>query len=451
MSTHDAAFMRDVAPPDRGSLWAQLFVFITLGLLAARLFRLVNRYAVNIFFWDQWDFYNATLFQHHSLWQMFKWQHGPHRQGVGAILSWIIEPLFHWNSRAEAFLAATIFVLAALLALYVKKRLYGPLTYSDVLIPLLFLTPLEYESLFGSTNLSHGPLPLLLLVIYCLGWIYESYFLVLLINFLLIYTGFGFFIGIITPILLVFDYVRGRRAEQPASFGVFLTALLMALASLASFFIGYKFDPAAGCFRPFSAPILQYVHYVNLIFANFTGIRGAGTFPTMVGGLIVLWISITLVALLAATPAERGHPKLVGSALLMFSLLFCVSAALGRLCLGVETAQSSRYVPYLIPAFLGLYFATLGYRSRTARIVCIVALLAMAASATLVIRIGDRSMMAQYHRVKDDWRQCYLERHDIEQCDTLTGNKIYPWPNPQLKDKLDYLEKNRLNLYATRN
>jgi hypothetical protein len=445
--------VRDAAPVNRGSLWARLFVLITAGLLAARLFRLVHRYAVNIFFWDQWDFYNATLFEHHSLWQMFRWQHGPHRQGVGAILSRIIEPLFHWNSRAEAFIAWAIFVLAALLALYVKKRLYGPLNYCDAIIPLLFLTPLEYESLFGSTNLSHGPLPILLLMIYCLGWIYESYAWLLLANFLLIYTGFGFFVGVITPILLTFNYVRGKRADPPASFPVFLTALFIALASLASFFVGYKFDPAAECFRPFSSPLLGYLHYVNLIFANFSGIRGIGLLPTLVGSLIVLWVVVALVALLAAIPAaeaESGHPKLVGSALLMFSLLFCASAALGRLCLGLETAQSSRYIPYLIPAFLGLYFFALGYRSAIAKAVCIIPLFVIAASATLVIRIGDRSMMAQYQRVKNDWRQCYLQRHDIGQCDALTGNKIYPWPNPQLKDKLDYLEQNKLNLYAAR-
>ena len=257
MSTHDAAFMREITPPNRGSVWARLTVFVTFGLLAARLFRLVNRYAVNIFFWDQWDFYNATLFQRHSWWQMFAWQHGPHRQGVGAILSRIIEPLFHWNSRGEAFLACVPFVLGALLALYLKKRLYGPLTYSDALIPLLFFTPLEYESLFGSTNLSHGPLPILLLVVYCLGWVYESYAWLLVANFLLIYTGFGFFAGIITPVLLTFDYVRRRRAEPPASLTVFLTAQVIALGSLGSFFIGYKFDPAAGCFRPFSSPPLD--------------------------------------------------------------------------------------------------------------------------------------------------------------------------------------------------
>src|SRR5580698_10053421 len=96
-------------------------VFITL---AVRLFRLTARYAVNIFFWDQWDFNDATLFQKHNLWEVFRWQHGPHRQGMGGLLAALIEPLFHWNSRTEAFVATSLVVVAGLAILLLKYRLF---------------------------------------------------------------------------------------------------------------------------------------------------------------------------------------------------------------------------------------------------------------------------------------------------------------------------------------
>jgi hypothetical protein len=439
--------------------WPLLFVLLTTALVGARLFRLVNRYAVNILFWDQWDFSNATLFQKHSLWQMFRWQHGPHRQGVGAIVSWLIEPMFHWNSRAEAFLACAIFVIAALLALYLKKRLYGAITYVDAVIPLLFLTPLEYESLFGSTNLSHGPLPILLLIIYCIGWlqprILVRYAWILITNFLLIYTGFGFFIGVITPVLLVLDYYGHKRiAVDGPTAPVALAGLLIAVGSLLSFFFGYKLEPAAACFKPFSEPLTGYLHYVVLMFVNFAGVKGAGALATGLGGLILIWSGAALLAALRGTLAKKEGTQaqgMVGAALLIFSLLFCANTALGRLCLGLLTAQSSRYVPYLIPAFLGIYFFCLASSSKTVRLVGTSAVVVIAMSAALPVRIGDRSMMAQYQRVKGDWRQCYLQHHDIQQCDALTGTKIYPWPESgHLKEKLDFLEEKKLNLYATR-
>ncbi|HZS28413.1 MAG TPA: hypothetical protein VFB76_14375 [Candidatus Angelobacter sp.] len=439
--------------------WPLLFVLLSTTLVAARLFRLVNRYAVNILFWDQWDFSNATLFQKHSLWQMFRWQHGPHRQGVGAIVSWLIEPMFHWSSRAEAFLACAIFVLAALLALYLKNRLFGPITYADVVVPLIFLTPLEYESLFGSTNLSHGPLPILLLMIYCIGWtqpgVRVRYAWILITNFLLIYTGFGLFVGLITPVLLVLDYRINNRAGRPGpALAGSLAALLIAVASLLSFFIGYKLDPAAACFKPFSEPLLQYLRYMDLMFVNFTGIKGLGIFPALLGGLLLAWTTIALLIALTELLARREEADaahMVSAVLLVFSLLFCANTALGRLCLGLLTAQSSRYVPYLIPAFLGIYFSCLGSRNRSLKTAGTIVFLAIAVSAALPVRIGDRSMMAQYHDVKNNWRECYLQHHDIGQCDALTGTKIYPWPESgHLKEKLDFLEEKKLNLYAAR-
>src|ERR671925_2294797 len=71
---------------------ASLVVAVAFAFFAARMFRLISKYAVNIFFSDQWDFNDATLFQKHTIWQMFAWQHGPHRQGLGALFSKLVEP-----------------------------------------------------------------------------------------------------------------------------------------------------------------------------------------------------------------------------------------------------------------------------------------------------------------------------------------------------------------------
>ena len=69
-----------------------LLVAAVTVLLSGRLFRLISRYAVNIFFWDEWDLKAVTLFQKNSLWQMFNWQHGWHRLGIGALIEKILNP-----------------------------------------------------------------------------------------------------------------------------------------------------------------------------------------------------------------------------------------------------------------------------------------------------------------------------------------------------------------------
>lgn len=127
-------------PAQKQSFWILSLVFLATIALAARLLTLISRYAANVFFMDQWDFNDATLFQPHSLWEMFRWQHGPHRQGLGAVISFLIEPHFHWNSRCESFLAGAMVILAALCALWLKQRLFGALTVFDVCIPVIFLS-----------------------------------------------------------------------------------------------------------------------------------------------------------------------------------------------------------------------------------------------------------------------------------------------------------------------
>src|SRR6266446_1769393 len=79
-----------------------LTVTTVFVLLLARLFGLVDRYSVNVFYGDQWKFDEATLFQKHSWLEIFRWQHGPHRQGLGGIHAmkhlrcWASSPALAW-------------------------------------------------------------------------------------------------------------------------------------------------------------------------------------------------------------------------------------------------------------------------------------------------------------------------------------------------------------------
>src|SRR5499425_2660591 len=154
----------------RASLWSLALVLSAAAALSARLLLLISRYAANVFFMDQWDFNDATLFERHSLWEMFRWQHGPHRQGLGALLSYFIEPHFAWSGRSDSFMAGAVVIVAATSALLLKRRLFGSISAWDICIPLIFLTPLQYEALFITANLTQGPIPLLLILLYCAAW-----------------------------------------------------------------------------------------------------------------------------------------------------------------------------------------------------------------------------------------------------------------------------------------
>ena len=271
-----------------GSIWQPFFVLGVCLVLAVRLFRQVSQYAVNIFFSDQWAIHEATLFQKHTLWEMFHWRYDAHRLGVGGLLSYFLEPHFRWNSRGEAFLATAIVTIAAFCAIYLKTRLWGPICLFDLAIPAIFLTPAQYESLWVTPDYAHGPLPLLLVVLYCVALTCERaavrYTLVLIVNFLALYTGYGLLMGIITPAWLLLEYYSKRTAHQPAS--MVLLAFAISVVSLASFLIGYAPESFVDCTSLVpSSPVTYVTFFLGMLAHNF-GARGPQiiSIPTGDGG-----------------------------------------------------------------------------------------------------------------------------------------------------------------------
>jgi hypothetical protein len=102
----------------------------------------------------------------------------------------------------------------------------------------------------------------------------------------------------------------------------------------------------------------------------------------------------------------------------------------------------------LIPGVLGIYFHILAKTRGHKRLFFLAIIFLIAPGA-----------IQRYHKelegfsaMKHDWKLCYLEHEDIQFCEQATRFQIYPWPeNIGLKEKLAYLKKNALNLYAAGN
>jgi hypothetical protein len=443
----------------KASEWAVVAVGLAFVVFAARMFVLISRYAVNIFFSDQWDFNDATLFHHHSLWQIFTWQHGPHRQGVGGLFEKLVDSMFLWNSRTESFFVGGVIVTAALFALYLKRRLFGELSVTDVVIPAILFIPAQWETLFVTANFAHGPFPLLLLLLYCLSWTLRKralrYPLVLILNFVTIYTGFGLFLGVLTPALLLFDH----WSETPANrlpMAHFVTTLVIALLSLGSFFLGYRFYPAMDCFsiQPFRPKV--YAAFVDLMFASQFSIKGTHGPYLILGGMVLVGVLIALAfAVLRLLRRQTGEIATSGStgqlailAMTAYSLLFCLNTAYGRQCGGLLLALSSRYVIYVEPAMLGVYFQVLNVRQQYVRKSLLFGFLLAVVVASFR---ADRPEMEHIRRIKQTWKTCYLQTEDTQQCDKAAGYPIHgltPVEPGHLEEKLRYLKQTHTNLYS---
>lgn len=420
----------------------------------------INTYSVNLLVWDQWDLYEA-FFKPHTWLEIFCWQHGPHRQGVGFFLTKIVADLSGWNTRIEAFAIGAIVFLAMVIALILKRRLINSLSWFDVAILLIFLTPLQWSIFASVPNLSHGSAPLLLLMCYCMAWTLAlpgiRYATVLTLNFLLIYTGFGLSAGVLTPILLAGDCLGIHRYGKRQDLGWPLAGVLISLISAASFFIDYTFAPSVPNFQ-FPIPAYwQYPVFTAVMLANFFGVKGAGAASFITGSAIMLtmiWVCVFHLRHLARRyAAGKGFSR--GSALdrivvvlTTFTLLFCTFTAIGRISLGLSAGQASRYIPYLIPGFLGIY---LHLSSRTADKLrpCLLAVTVfLLIAATFPLRTADYQTLVWLTQSKTRWKQAYLQSGSVEASNRATGFKVYPdAARTNLEQKLTYLKDRKLNLF----
>jgi hypothetical protein len=434
-----------------GPVWA---IAVAIAALGTRFFLVIEKYAVNVFFYDQWE-YMTPFFRHRpSISELFFLEPagGPIREGLGLLPDKFLYPLTHWNVRGDAFIVGGSIFAAMLLALLLKRKLYGPLSYSDIAIPVIFLTLQQYEAMVGTPNPAYSGFPLLMMMLYCLALLIRNrlmgYSLIFVLNVLLNYTGWGFFMGVVTIGVFLLQCYWSWRHLSSAPFVYALAGLLVAAASFASFFIHYTFFSGVDCL---AIPYRQFLHYpqfVTLMFSAFVVPRPLHISARMVAlGTAILLVVITILVWhirhLLKGPRHNAH--LVGAVLLSYSLLFCVNAAIGRVCAAMGLAYSSRYVTLLIPAFLAIYFYLLSksWHGKRNLVLTLWVLLLLPAS----VRKPWKDVR-WYSSGKRDWANCYVRTENIHFCDRSAKFTADPYPGqPGFQEKLDYLKQHQLNLF----
>lgn len=400
-----------------------------------------------------WAFY-TPIFHNSPFWDLFSFQLGIHREGIGLIITKYIASLTGWNSRADAFAIGVSLVLAMIGAYILKIRLFGKISFSDIVIPILFLSPMQYDLFTGTPQLTSQGIPLLLSIIYCLCWLIPKrparMVCVILVNFICIYTGYTVFLGLVTILIFAFDVVFNYKKGAKYISGDLL-ALIISILSLASFFIGYQKNTGGPCFVISPNYIIRWPAYMAIMFSEVIGIdyNQAKIAAFSAGIIIVLVISILFITKIIK---YKDHPENKGSdfillVLLSFSLAFALSTAIGRICLGFAFAASSRYVTLLIPAFLGVYFSILTMKKFFLQRVVLSILLIILLIPYYAFPKYDQSSMLNFYNAKTAWKQCYLKYENIEKCNNQTNFAIAGWLNDDLVHKFEYLKENHLNLY----
>ncbi len=423
--------------------------------LAWRQHSFVARYAVNMMYWDQWDFY-TPLFKHGDWWAVVDQQHGPHRQGVGFLVTRLLAQLGHWNSRWDAFGVSFVLMAAALLGVRVAGR--GGFRPGLVLIPvaLIFFNLRQYENFTGASNLSHGAVPMLLFMACGLCWYIRRPGLRLLLlaglSVMLTFTGFGLFAALINPLLILLECFQADRAGDRVRARFAAAALLLIAAGWCLFIQGYVFAPAVDDYHfPYEHP-LEYFGFVGLMLANFFGIGGWRD-VRMAAGLII-GVSLLVICLrhgcrLVKFRVEQKRPSVVIFSFSAFVLVYCANTAVGRITLGLGAANASRYVTLMIPGAMALLLHCKYFPPPRGRQILFLATLLFAAG-TLRLTEKDWQSVNWFHDGRAGWKAAYLATHDELQANKISGFPVYPKPGA-ITQRLQFLEQNHLNLFAPDN
>jgi len=410
---------------------------------------------VDVPFWDQWDLYSA-FFQQHSLWEIFTWQNGPHRQGLGSFLIWTINELTGWNQRAQCFTIGGVMVLAAITFLWLKLRLFGKLCWYDLVPVLMILSMKQWEIYANTPNVSHAALPLLLILLLCVSWTVGDYVvryvLIAGINFFVTFTGFGMFIGIITPVLLGIECWHTSRNHNEKQLFAILCTICFSLISIALFYHHYLTQPAVDWLSFPDQKWYLYPAFMAIEYASIILPRDAVSFHGVVIGLLAILVLLALFGVAGfrlIILGDRGKGDIVVVLLLAFSLIFSASAAVGRLGLGLEVATSSRYVPLLTTAAIGAYIFLMNFPRWTERTVVMLVLLCLV--TITAVPLWQKKAATGFRRGKSAWVAAYTSTKDVARADSIAGFKIYPDPaQTNLDRKLEWLRIHHYSLFRNK-
>ena len=129
------------------------------------------------------------------------------------------------------------------------------------------------------------------------------------------------------------------------------------------------------------------------------------------------------------------------------TVLFCIFTAVGRVCLGQEAASAPRYAIFFIPAFYSVYILlNLVIKSSLYRKVLFGGLILLLTKKEILINQNLPITLAFYKEIKITWKQCYLKKKSIEDCNESTG-MVVVMEAPFTEESLKIMEESKMHFF----
>lgn len=414
--------------------WVLPFLVTAYLLLAFRLFWFIRRHAVDLFFYDQWNYLKTALNQA-GFWEGFWTPLGPHRLGLAYPLYQAALNLGDYSNIYLVYLVGLLALLNSLLFLALKRRIQGAFYLSDVFVPLVFFDLNQHALYFTNPNIAVHHLPFTFLILLAGYFVLRPArwlrILVPLAIPLVVFTGNGFFVGLGAGLYAFYRYLAKGRARHD----LFLAIMVFLAVSAYLWTAHYvSFDCAGATPQSFK----YYVFFIKGMLLNGLVI---GLQTSLLSWGVFLGLGI---ALFWAFWFSQGRYRQVDGYPLFFlyTALFVAATLISRWCYGLAITESSRYIPHVTLSFMALGFL----RFRNNRLMHLIhgGLLALFfIYAQYKFSVWRAPMVEKQTRDMRVWRACYLQTGSVEQCNAKTNFRIYPKDNAHfnLSAQLERLAK----------
>ena len=418
-----------------------IFLVVITIFLATVFASFMTSQAVNIPYADQWPFYQEFK-THPSLQELFTFQYGPHRQGLGMLLTFATANISSWDMRAETIANVVIQMCTSVVLLWLKWRIFSKWHYTDMVIPMSVLSIQLFESFVSVPNVSLFVLPLLMLSLCALAWTFSGQFkhyFVATVAGLLTFTGFGI---LTVPSIIALYAIDFHNAHRPVLIG----SIAAISISMLLFFRGYIFDPASGC-DPISLPLFgAYPYFLGSLIMNsislFHQTPPGFYFLGCLGFIALCYLYVLHVK------TYRRSPKLNASILLLMGsgITLLAATTIGRTCIGIQASQAPRYLIFFIPIWIAVYFLYLSHLSAGKYSSIIFLMLCVVTSGMLNTKKAV-ILSNQLKTHKQDWLTCYRRTESIQHCNRTLGFTLLAADEVE-EEVLQYAKDHSLLFYA---
>ena len=363
---------KTILPPKRFYLITPLFLLALLPAIILGM--LVLRYSVNLPFWDQWMLMPDLFFKiHHegaiSFSDLIK-QHNESRKLFPKLIFLNLAYLTHWDVRYEML---AIFLIACFISLgiYVlNRRTVGGSKITGLIIAflanLLIFSTIQYDNWFWGIQLvvfvPIATLTATILVAYSGLSTPAKHLNGLILSIVATFSyANGLLSWILFPFILVLTEIKSWSDFWKKKL-LFIPWIIGFIATLIIYFNGFqKPEGSPGFSNAINNPIKTVQFFLAFLASPLgSGIKeSAITTSTIIGGIeIIVFLGIILYLLKHRKNYELFRRSIGWLGIASYTIVSAAVTAAGRIGLGLETSQHSRYTTFSIYLLVALIHLT---------------------------------------------------------------------------------------------